>query len=95
MFKLFYLMVCLSFLGFQVEDVEAQRGDPRGGDVRDPRGGDTRDPRAAGEAAPAADPRAGGNSLSKSERVQACKKQYGKGRKNKAAKQACIEAAKR
>jgi hypothetical protein len=32
--------------------------------------------------------------LSKSEMVAACKKQYGKKKKNKAAKQACIAAAK-
>ena len=40
------------------------------------------------------DLRASGDSLSKSERVQACKKTWGKKRKNKTKKQACIEAAK-
>jgi hypothetical protein len=43
-------------------------------------------------AAPSKDTRGGG--LSKRERVEACKKQYGKKKKNKAAKKACIEAAK-
>ena len=65
----------------------------RGGDVRDPRGEhppmDRRDPRAA---APSEDTRGGG--LSVREMIQACKKQYGKKKKNKAAKQACIAAAK-
>jgi hypothetical protein len=69
-------------------------------DTRDSRGGqgdarvDTRDSRGGDPRVDTRDPRAGGNSLSKSERVQACKKQYGKKRKNKAAKQACIAAAK-
>ena len=78
-------------------------GDPRL-DTRDPRGGDprldTRDPRGAHPAphkdtriaAPSEDTRGGG--LSKKEMVQACKKQYGKKKKNKAAKLACIAAAK-
>ena len=42
--------------------------------------------------APSEDTRGGG--LSKRERVEACKKQYGKKKKNKAAKRACIAAAK-
>ena len=92
-FYIFYfLMVGLSLIVFQVVDVEAQRGDPRV-DTRDPRGGDprvdTRDPRGGD---PRVDTRGGG--LSKREMVQACKKQYGKKKKNKAAKQACIAAAK-
>ena len=51
--------------------------------------GDVRDPRVA---APSENTRGGG--LSKREMVQACKKQYGKKKKNKAAKLACIAAAK-
>jgi hypothetical protein len=43
-------------------------------------------------AAPSEDTRGGG--LSKSEMIQECKKTYGKKKKNKAAKQACIAAAK-
>ena len=43
-------------------------------------------------AAPSEDTRGGG--LSKSEMIQECKKTYGKKPKNKAAKQACIAAAK-
>jgi hypothetical protein len=43
-------------------------------------------------AAPSEDTRGGG--LSKREMIQECKKTYGKKKKNKAAKQACIEAAK-
>ena len=54
---------------------------------------DTRTPAKDSRGAASADPR--GAYLSKQEKVKACKKQYGKGRKNKAAKQACIEAAKR
>ena len=91
MYRLFtFLMLGLSLIVFQVVDVEAQRGVPRGGDTRDPRsGGITSDPRGA---ASSVDTRGGG--LSKSEMVAACKKQYGKKKKNKAAKQACIAAAK-
>ena len=146
---IYFLMLSFLFTGFYIVDVEAQRGDPRGGDTRDPRGGgdvrkdprggggdvrdprgaanpprrgdprlDTRDPRGGGDvrdprrapvdtrvredtrtpardtrgAASSVDKRGGG--LSKKERVEACKKQYGKKKKNKAAKQACIKAAK-
>ena len=54
---------------------------------------DTRPPaRDTRVEAPSEDTRGGG--LSKRERVEACKKQYGKKKKNKAAKQACIAAAK-
>ena len=54
---------------------------------------DTRPPaRDTRVAAPSEDTRGGG--LSKSEMVAACKKQYGKKKKNKKAKQACIAAAK-
>ncbi len=74
-------------------DPRVDTRDPRGEhpplDTRDPRGGDVRDPRAA---APSEDTIGGG--LSKREMIQACKKQYGKKKKNKAAKQACIAAAK-
>jgi hypothetical protein len=70
-------------------DVRDPRGEHPPLDTRDPRGGDVRDPRAA---APSEDTRGGG--LSKREMIQACKKQYGKKKKNKAAKQACIAAAK-
>ena len=110
MYKLFsFLMLGLSLIAFQVVEVEAQRGDSRGGDVRDSRGGDTRDPRGGGDVR--RDPRSGGDTrdprgaassvdnrgggLSKKERVEACKKQYGKKKKNKKAKQACIAAAKK
>ena len=54
---------------------------------------DTRTPaRDTRGAASSVDKRGGG--LSKKEMVEACKKQYGKKKKNKAAKQACIKAAK-
>ena len=53
---------------------------------------DTRPPaRDTRVEAPSEDTRGGG--LSKRERVEACKKQYGKKKKNKAAKKACIAAA--
>ena len=94
--KFFYfLMVGLSLIVFQVVEVEAQRGDPRGAH---PAPRDTRvaapkvDTRGPSGAASSVDTRGGG--LSKSEMVAACKKQYGKKKKNKAAKQACIAAAK-
>ena len=89
------MIIGLSLIAFQVVEVEAQRDrGPSGAvDTRDPRRGDTRvdtrDPRGA---APRVDTRGGG--LSKREMVQACKKQYGKKKKNKAAKQACVAAAK-
>jgi hypothetical protein len=90
-------------------DTRVDTRDPRsgGGDVRDSRsgGGDVRDPRSGG--GDVRDPRSGGGDvrdprvreevetrgLSKREMVQECKKKYGKKRKNKAAKQACIAAA--
>ena len=97
---LYFLMAGLFFTTFQVLEVEAQRGDPDRGDggratdrELDARYGTDRDaPVDTRVAAPSEDTRGGG--LSKSEMIQECKKTYGKKKKNKAAKQACIAAAK-
>ena len=81
-------------------DVRDPRGPNNFPDRRRAAPEDTRDPRDMGRP-PARDPRAAapredtrGGGLSKRERVEACKKQYGKKKKNKAAKRACIAAAK-
>ena len=101
-------MVGLFLTAFQVVEVEAQRGnsvddrDPRVReevDTRDPRSGDgvPRDTRVREEVETRDTPveeDVETRGLSKKEMIQECKKTYGKKPKNKAAKQACIAAAK-
>ena len=97
--KLFsFLIVGLFLTAFQVVEVEAQRGDSV--DDRDPRVReevDTRDTRVREEVETRDTPvedNVETRGLSKKEMIQECKKTYGKKPKNKAAKQACIAAAK-
>jgi hypothetical protein len=93
-----------------VEAERGDTRDTRGGDrvdtrdtrvaPRDPRGGDSvvvpRDTRvrASVDTRAPVEQKVETRGLSQSEMIQECKKTYGKKRKNKAAKQACIAAAK-
>ena len=86
--KLFsFLIIGLFLTAFQIVEVDAQRGDSV--DDRDPRSReevDTRDTPVEEDVET--------RGLSTKEMIQECKKTYGKKKKNKEAKLACIAAAK-
>ena len=97
--KLFsFLIIGLFLTAFQIVEVDAQRGDSV--DDRDPSVRDSvddRDPRSREEVDTRDTPveeDVETRGLSTKEMIQECKKTYGKKKKNKEAKLACIAAAK-